>query len=347
MGVEDMPPIFLLPNEILLTILSLFPSRSLAPIAPTCKHVNSLVQRIIHKRLQIAAGLAGHTLYLECHHPSARLTASKFFCTSLGTDGLPELLSFINGDEPELKNLQKAGSLYSRFRPLRREPDIRAAAMYPPGDIPGSRSFQRAVAAVSSILDPEDKVFDTVTVDAHDLFSQLTTLTYLGKREMTRDFLLSIHDISEGTIRVWRDWLSRQCESKKWTDGDTVVVQHDTPTAPTTGKGKGRSGSIVGHSDPTKDPSILWVNTRDDNVGIKFRVRERKWQRAKPVLFSSEVEVAVSYEVEFEEVLIRTTHLLLQLEEAEQQMNNSSGKAIVFGSYAGLQEFDTAGLPRR
>jgi len=47
------------------------------------------------------------------------------------------------------------------------------------------------------------------------------------------------------------------------------------------------------------------------------------------------------------EVFVRTMHLLLKLEEAQQQINNSSGKAIVFGSYAGLQEFDTAGHPRR
>ncbi|KAK0916653.1 hypothetical protein LTR91_023123 [Friedmanniomyces endolithicus] len=210
--------------------------------------------------------------------------------------------------------------MYTRFRPQRTEPDT-------------------AVAAVNSIarLSAEEIVTESVTVDAHDLFSQLTTQAYLGKRESTRGFLFSIQEVSEGTIRVWRDWLARQCESKKWTDGDTVIVHHDTPVVP----------ARDWNEDPTKDPRILWVNTRDDNVGIRFRVLERTWERDRPLLYSSDVEVAVSYQVEFEEVLVRTTHLLLKLEEAEQQMANHSGKAIVFGSYAGLQEFDTSGHPRR
>lgn len=47
------------------------------------------------------------------------------------------------------------------------------------------------------------------------------------------------------------------------------------------------------------------------------------------------------------EVVVRTAHLLLKLEEAQKQIDNNAGKAIVFGSFAGLQEFDTAGHPRR
>lgn len=110
--------------------------------------------------------------------------------------------------------------------------------------------------------------------------------------------------------------------------------------------------------DPRKDGSILWVNTRDDNVGIKFKVKEKKWRRttAMPILFESDVEVAVSYEVEFEgsssmkrchltladatnlvtEILVRTAHLLFTLEEAQQQMANDGGRAIVFGSYIAI-----------
>lgn len=47
------------------------------------------------------------------------------------------------------------------------------------------------------------------------------------------------------------------------------------------------------------------------------------------------------------EVLVRTTHLLLKLEEAQRQVDNRTGKAIVFGSFAGLHEFETSGLPAR
>ncbi|RMZ10226.1 hypothetical protein D0860_03912 [Hortaea werneckii] len=90
--------------------------------------------------------------------------------------------------------------------------------------------------------------------------------------------------------------------------------------------------------DPRRDKSILWINTRDDNIGIKFKVKEKKWRRttAMPILFESDVEVAVSYEVEFEEILVRTAHLLFTLEEAKQQMANDGGRAIVFGSYVAI-----------
>lgn len=113
--------------------------------------------------------------------------------------------------------------------------------------------------------------------------------------------------------------------------------------------------------DPKRDKSILWINTRDDNIGIKFKVKEKKWRRttAMPILFESDVEVAVSYEVEFEgrfsvqccsvieyaladttnlftEILVRTAHLLFTLEEAKQQMANDGGRAIVFGSYVAI-----------
>lgn len=85
---------------------------------------------------------------------------------------------------------------------------------------------------------------------------------------------------------------------------------------------------------PTKDPQVLWINTRGEDVGIKFKVK-RQQQRATnlPLMYSSDIELAVSYVIEFEEIYIRTTHLLLKLEEAEKQISNDTGKAIVFGTF--------------
>lgn len=115
--------------------------------------------------------------------------------------------------------------------------------------------------------------------------------------------LLSVQEVSEGTIRVWRKWLADQCESKKWTDGENIVVHHDMSSSPSFSKNNAIADGVAEHHDPRKDPSILWINTRDDNVGIKFRVKERKWRRANPILFTSDIEVAASYEVEFEGTL--------------------------------------------
>lgn len=144
----------------------------------------------------------------------------------------------------------------------------------------------------------DDVVSGTVTVDAQELFSQLSTSAYLGKRESSRGHLTTIQGLTDGTIRVWRTWLAKHCQSRTWTDHNTVPVVTDSS------KGKSRAGSVSSIEDPTKDPNILWVNTRDDNVGIKFKVRERKWRRNNPILFASDEEVAVSYLVEFEGKLL-------------------------------------------
>ncbi|KAK3686408.1 hypothetical protein LTR37_019839 [Vermiconidia calcicola] len=254
------------------------------------------------------------------------------FCDTLGTEGLEELLAAVYDNDRYVGQVQQAFSLYSRFRPQHGEPDARRI-WSPPGDIPGSNTHPSS-RPTAPIFAPGDPVTQTVTIDAHDLFSQLSTLAFLGKRGY-HGLLMNIHDLSEGHIRVWRDWLSKQCVSKKWTDGEPVVVHHDPPVIPIT-NGKTRADSVTGCLDPRQDPNILWVSTRDENVGIKFRVRERIWRRSGgPLLYSSDVEIPVSYQVEFEEIVVRTAHLLHKIEEAEKQLLNETGRSIVFGAFRG------------
>ena len=138
---------------------------------------------------------------------------------------------------------------------------------------------------------------DTINVDAHELFSQLTTVAYLGRRESTRGLLCSLQEVAEGTIRVWRDWLSRHCESRSFMDNSTVVIHHDSESADHL---KARADSVIS-TCPTKDSQVLWINTRGEDVGIKFKVK-RQQQRATnlPLMYSSDIEIAVSYEIEFE-----------------------------------------------
>ncbi|KAF2774323.1 hypothetical protein EJ03DRAFT_303851 [Teratosphaeria nubilosa] len=330
--------LFALPNEILLQILSAFPTRQLLAFTSTCRHFHSLILRILHNRLQIAAGLNDYKLYLECARPSESQTATSFFCTSLGTHGLQELYDDINrsfedteGAEKQIGQVRRIGELYSRFRPQKKEPPARGRFV-PPGDIPGSRTHPSNCAIPEAPTVGDEVVSKTVTVDAHDLFSQLSTQAYLGKKETSRGYLISIQGVTEGTIRVWRDWLSKHSETKVFSDGEPVVIHRDPPISPQPESAAGSSAAeVVG---PLKDPTVLWVNTRDQSVGVKFRVKQKQWKMANPVLFESENEVAVSYLVEFEpEVYVRTAHLLLKLEEAEEQVLNSSGKSIVFGSY--------------
>lgn len=261
-------------------------------LTPTCHDFYILILRLIQARLQIAAGLDGHTLYLECHHPSARLTAARLFCTSLGTDGLPDGSALSsNPNVSPIGKISKLSSLYTRFQPQRKEPEV--ARRPRPGDIPGSRTHGISLGLQAALPQSENElVTETITVDAHDLFSQLSTLAYLGKRESTKGLLTTIQELSDGTIRVWRTWLAKQCQSRSWTDDSTVQIVMD-------GNYSSKSGSSS-VNDPTKDPSVLWVNTRDNNMGIRFNVTQRKWRGNNPVLFSNEDEVAVSYVVEFQ-----------------------------------------------
>ncbi|KAM0718413.1 hypothetical protein Q7P37_005483 [Cladosporium fusiforme] len=316
--------IFALPNEILLNVFSLLPTPELLPVTPTCRHFHSLILRLIHHRLQIADGLDGHVLYLECHHPSERLTAPPLFCSSLGTDGLDSFLSDVNDKSRYVGQIKKLGSMYSRFRPERNEPEFKVTRRHPAGDVPGSRTWQDTTVR-PAVLDVDNIVRDTITVDAHELFSQLITVAYLGRREGTRGLLCSLQEVGEGTIRVWRDWLSRNCESRTFSDQSTVVIHHGGSSSEGPEKGKGRADSVIDTCDPTNDPQVLWINTRGEDVGVKLKVKRKKQQAANtPLLYSSDIELSVSYAIEFEEVYVRTSHLLLKLEEAEKQISNDT-----------------------
>jgi hypothetical protein len=256
-----------------------------------------LILRLIHHRLQIAAGLDGHTLFLECHHPSARLTAPPLYCTPIGTEGLASLLSEINDADQYLGQVQKLGSLFTRFRPECNEPELRVKQRHRAGDVPGSRTYQDTIVRPATLAE-DNVVRDTVSIDAHELFSQLITVAYLGRREPSRGLLCSLQEVAEGTIRVWRDWLSRHCESRSFTDDSTVVVHRGSESS---NKGEEGPHSATDIFDPRKDSRVLWINTRGEDVGIKFKVKRRKQQASGlPLLYSSDVELAVSYVVEFE-----------------------------------------------
>lgn len=268
-------------------------------MTPASRHFHCLALRLIHNRLQIAAGLAGHTLFLECHHPAARTPAGKLLCDALDTKGLQDLITGIHDDDAYLGQVRQVFGLYTRFKPQRRQPETTFRRWVVPGDIPGSRTYQSSNPSQAS-ADPNAAVTQVVTIDAHEIFSQLSTLAYLDRREFTLGPIFHRRQVSEGHIRIWRNWLSDQCESKSWTDGEPIAVYHDVPTSPTV-KGKARSDSVTNPLPPSRDPSILWVDSRDENVGIKFRVKERIWRRNAPISsFSSDIECAVSYLVELE-----------------------------------------------
>lgn len=217
------------------------------------------------------------------------------YCTPLATEGLDSLLLEIKDEKQYVGQVKKFGSLFTKFRPEGNEPE-RVKQRHPAGDVPGSRTWSDTTERLTN-HDKDNVVRDTVNVDAHELFSQLTTVAYLGRRESTRGLLCSLQEVAEGTIRVWRDWLSRHCESRSFTDNSTVVIHHDSESVE---QQKARAGGVIS-TCPTKDSQVLWINTRGEDVGIKFKVK-RQQQRATnlPLMYSSDIELAVSFEIEFE-----------------------------------------------
>ncbi|RWQ91494.1 hypothetical protein C8Q69DRAFT_482767 [Paecilomyces variotii] len=285
--------LYSLPNEVLVSILTPFPTRSLLPLTVVSHRFHALILRILHYRLLIATSLKDYKLMLECFHPSSKLTEPHVFCKYLGTDGLSdkhEGVGSLYENCETAEQLARLGSLYSRFRPE------------PPMEDDTGRTF--LVPPTDSPAEPPQLIKRAVHLEEFEDFSQLCTVVNLVKVVPNSSMLLSAVTIEDGTVRVWRDWLKDQSNHK-----DKLGISSNDPN----------------------NTRILWADT-NENVGLKLRVREKRWNRFLPVLVHKDEELAVSYELEIEELYIRTTRLLMTLEESLQEEQNCS-KAIVFGSY--------------
>jgi len=227
------------------------------------------------------------------------------YCTHLGTDGLQDALEYPPGDE--VGKLAYLFSRYSRFLPSKKEEERLVQTR--PGDIPGSRTHPSS-APPTRRLGTGPLEVEQVSIDAHEVFSQRCVASYMAKMSARRAVIQSLVDVSDGQIRIFRDWLSKQ------------VTESAAPR-------------VTNDIHPSEDSSVLWVNNSGNSVGIKFRVRNSGARRDNPILFSSEEEVAVSYNLEIEEFIIKTTYLLLKIEQSiVNQHNNAAGntRAIVFGT---------------
>lgn len=144
----------------------------------------------------------------------------------------------------------------------------------------------------------------TVQLDEGEMFSQLCAQTNLVKTGPHRGLFLSHVNINDGVVRVFRRWL------------------------------KARASGSDGDEDP-----ILWTD-RKKTVGLKFRVTENVDATAaatttrRPTVWSrvEDEDPAVSYTLVYEELVVRTSTLLLEVEKAEAQEVTSTGKAIIIAS---------------
>ncbi|KAI1843882.1 hypothetical protein JX266_009938 [Neoarthrinium moseri] len=236
-----------LPNEVLIQVLELFSTKSLLPLAGTCRRFYGLVSRLHYARLVEAVAPQGHDLILECYHPSAKISTPYMFCDYIDTDEFESA-----GLEPTLR---KMNGLYSRFRPVLEKENQRPRARYPTLDV---------------VQGTKDAIVESPSLDVHldaaELFSQLCTVINVIKVGPKRGLFLSCVNIIESVIRIWRDWLAEQTElgpsesartdvshsSILWTDSAhnfglrlKVVEKPDTPAPVLLGPGEEAPVSYV------------------------------------------------------------------------------------------------------
>lgn len=218
---------------------------------------------------------------LECFHPSSKLTEPHVFCKYLGTDGLSdkhEGVGSLYENCETAEQLARLGSLYSRFRPEPpMEDDTGRTLLVPPTgrvlELAGAiESLSADNTGEDSPAEPPQLIKRAVHLEEFEDFSQLCTVVNLVKVVPNSSMLLSAVTIEDGTVRVWRDWLKDQSNHK-----DKLGISSNDPN----------------------NTRILWADT-NENVGLKLRVREKRWNRFLPVLVHKDEELAVSYELEIE-----------------------------------------------
>ncbi|KAM7183706.1 hypothetical protein V8F20_012511 [Naviculisporaceae sp. PSN 640] len=308
------------PTEILLSILSILSSRDLLPLLAVNRRFYSAVIRILHTRLIKAAPLPNHRLILECYHPSAKLSTPYLYCDHLSTDDLDvgaldpqgQAEGDSQGQDGQQDGLPRPtmadiGQIYAHFRPIVQVENQRARLRYPrraPSTQPGNNDT--GGGGPSQAPQEVDVPTQDIYLDENQLFSQLCTITNLVKLGPKPSLFVSHVNVSDGIIRVWRQWMARQAEAES--EGNT-------------------------------NGEILWADT-SQNVGVRFRVAERGvrqsdyYRHAMPVLMAADEEPPVAYKLELEELVVRAHHLLLATERSEVQESDISGKALMISAAA-------------
>jgi hypothetical protein len=267
------------------------PTPELLPLTVLSNRIYNIILRILHNRLVAAAELESHSLLLECYHPSAKLTEPPYFCAYQGTDGLS---LYENPGEPDraaaAARLGEMRQMYSRFRPHRRElEDGGRRVARRPGDIPGSRTYPGTAQDKFS----GEIVKQTVSLEAHELFTQLVAQVNLVKIRPYNGHFSAFVDVEEGVLRVWRKWLGEIVAK------GNRVIDTSKEKAEEVGRAKGEIRKPDDMESGSEDQRILWVSTAR-NTGIRFNVRERKLRRDTPVLIRNDEDLPVSYEVEYD-----------------------------------------------
>jgi hypothetical protein len=287
-----------IPSEILVSILSSFPTQALLPLVLVDHKFHSTILRILHFRLLLAAALPEYKIILEAYHPSRRNTEPYLFCAYLGTDGLSSKHegegSLYEDCDGIAGRLGKLGQLYSRFRP--ENPGVQG--LMPLRRIAGATPVQASGSNTQPIYKNDGdggtkKITHALNIDSNELFTQFcayASLVRLGPRRGI--FLSTVHIVEsgEGVMRVWREWLQdRAAETKNLEDEGSEDTLQRTPTD--------IKPLIADYK------SIIWTNYKR-NTGLRVVVRDTQRRSTStqddaddlPLTFSVEIKGRTSLE---------------------------------------------------
>lgn len=286
-----------LPNEILLQILNPFDTRALLHLAPTSLRFSSVILRILHHRLLLATSLPPtYKLILEAYHPALKYSEPYRFCTYIGTPGLSpspspsrDVEGYLEEGLTEGERYARLAQLYSRFRPER--PGVEGG-ISKRVDPTGGNVAQNDTD-VSLSLEPfyttdgdgeDQNVEHVINLDSHELFGQFCAIANLVKVGPRRGVFLSVVNVEDKVMRVWREWLEAQARASRQKDGGKEKRNKEDPDA-----------AVAGDLDPS---SILWTN-ENRNVGLLVKIRDRKSRvPIGPIIISADEEQPVSYSIE-------------------------------------------------
>ncbi|GAM37096.1 hypothetical protein TCE0_022r06715 [Talaromyces pinophilus] len=202
MAAIDTTPLYTLPNEILVQILTPLTTRALLPLSSVSQRFHAVVLRILHYRILLISSLKDYTLLLECFHPISKLTDPHFFCTYLGTPGLNDKYdgpgSLYEGCKTS-ESLGKLSNVYSCFRP---EVDLTETPQN--GDVDDNDDNDGEKTPL---------VKKQVSLEEFEDFSQLCSIVNLVKIMPNSRMLISAVTVEDG---IKYDWSTYRLPARWW-----------------------------------------------------------------------------------------------------------------------------------
>ncbi|KAK4033828.1 hypothetical protein C8A01DRAFT_49673 [Parachaetomium inaequale] len=328
---DSHPTLDSLPNELLLSILSHLPTASLLPLITVSHRIYAATLRILKQRLNRATSQPDHRLMLECYHPAEKLYTPYLYCDYLSTDSFAgvEAEAEAEGAPSPQQHLGAAGlrGIYSHFRPMEHDdnpPRLRGRVSSSGG---GSTRGGGGGGGGSGGQQPDAEQHPRPSIDVYldddESFSQLCTITNLVRMGPKPGLFRSHVNVGEGVVRVWRGWLAARA---------AAAAAAAAAAGGQVGTGAGGDGG--GGGGGGGEETVLWADAARD-VGVRFRVTEKDvpGHMQHPVLVASDEQLPVAYRLEFEELLVRSTTLLVMVEKSEVQEVAAEGRAIVLASF--------------